>query len=121
MTQVGKVFEQEHPDVPVVLDKGRYLIVRLGEEHRRMDGIDAVCYQMRPLAPRETVLRTVAPPAHASEPWIDPLVGQVSRSSLERYLTRLTDLPTRHSLSAEFTRAAAWARDELERLGFATR
>ena len=29
VTQVGRVFQHEHPDVPVLVDKGRYLVVSL--------------------------------------------------------------------------------------------
>jgi len=120
VTQIGRVFEHAHPNVPVVLNKGRYLVVQLDEEHRQIDARDAACYQVRPLTPGETVFRTVAPPASAPDPSIQALVDEVSRNSLEGYLTQVASFPTRFSLSADFATAAAWAHDELEGLGFAT-
>lgn len=120
VTQIGRVFEQKHPDVPVVLDKGRYIVVQLDERQREIDAGDAVCYKVRPLTPGETVFSTVAPPARAPDPWIQALVDEVTRTSLESYLTRFTSFSTRFSLSPEFAAAAEWARDELERLGFST-
>lgn len=118
VTQVGRVFEQTYPDVPVVLDKGRYLVVQLDERHRQIDASEAACYKVRPFRPGETVFRTVSPPARAPDPSTQALVDQVSRGWLEGYLTRFADFPTRFSMSDEFAAAAAWARDELERLGF---
>lgn len=121
VTQVGRVFEHRHPGVPVVLDKGRYLIVRLdGDQARRVEA-DDVCYRVRPLAGGQTVFRTVAPVARASVPWVQTLVSEVSQRTLEDHLTRLAGFPTRHSLSEEFAEVASWAQEELGRLQFATR
>jgi hypothetical protein len=121
VSQVGRVFEQEHPDVPVILDKGRYLVVRLGEEDaREVAAEDAPCYRLRPLVQGETVFRTVEPPVAPAVPWIEELVAEVSQGTFEEYLTRLTGFPTRHSLSDEFAAAADWLRGELDGLGFAT-
>ena len=120
VTQVGRVFERKHPDVRLVLDKGRHLVVALGgEQARRIDRADDVCYRVRPLVAGETVFRTVVPPAGAPEPRTEAWVNEASRRTFEGYLTRLADFPTRHSLSADFETAAAWVRAELERLGFA--
>ncbi|MDQ4028326.1 MAG: M28 family metallopeptidase [Actinomycetota bacterium] len=120
VTQVGRVFERKHPDVRVVLDKGRHLVVALGgEQARRIERADDVCYRVRPLVTGETVFRTVVPPAGTPEAGTEALVNEVSQRSFEEYLTRLADFPTRHSLSADFETAAAWVRAELERLGFA--
>lgn len=122
VTQVGRVFEHRHPDVPVVLDKGRYLVVRLnGDQARRVETDDAVCYRVRPLSGGDTVFRTVAPAARAPVPWIQTLVDEVSQITLEDHLTQIAGFPTRHSLSEEFTEAASWAQGEFGRMGFATR
>ena len=119
VTQVGRVFERKHPDVRVLLDKGRHLVVAVGgEQAHRIDRADDVCYRVRPLVAGETVFRTVAPPAGPPAPGTEVLVGKVSQRSFEGYLTRLADFTTRHSLSADFEAAAGWVRGELERLGF---
>lgn len=119
VTQVGRVFERKHPEVRVVLDKGRHLVVQLGgEQARSIDRENDVCYRVRPLVAGETVFCTVVPPPGTPEPRDKALVGAVSRGTFEGYLTRLAAFPTRHSLSADFETAAAWAHAELERLGF---
>jgi hypothetical protein len=122
VSQVGRIFEQEHPEVPVVLDKGRFIVVRLDEERaRQIDVRSEACWRVRPLTAGETVFRTIEPPARAPAGWIQDLVDGISRATLEGYLTRLASFRTRHSLSDDFTTAATWARDELQGHGFGAR
>jgi hypothetical protein len=56
VTQVGRLFQHDHPDVPVVVDKGRFLVVDLGPDARSVtDGPHAGCYGVRPLPPDTVV------------------------------------------------------------------
>jgi hypothetical protein len=74
VTQVGRVFQREHRDVPVPLDKGRYLVVVMhAEQARRAQPRQEVCYGLRPCRPT-VVLRTVTPTARAPEAHVQDLV-----------------------------------------------
>src|SRR3712207_2645167 len=43
--QLGRLFQQEHPDARVIVDKGRFLVVALDPASaRRMPERDEVCY-----------------------------------------------------------------------------
>jgi Zn-dependent M28 family amino/carboxypeptidase len=122
VTQVGRLFQIDHPDVPVLVDKGRFLVVQLAEEQAaRMAGHEEVCYKIMPLEDGMVVFERVAPTGRAPEPWIQDLVDQVARPSFEAALIRLTSFPTRHSLSVHYGTAATWAQDELRRLGYSIR
>jgi Peptidase family M28 len=121
VTQVGRVFQREHRDVPVLLDKGRYLVVAMHpEQARRVQPRQEVCYGLRPLPADTIVFRTVTPAARAPEAHVQDLVEQASKNRYERHLTHLATLPTRHSLRPGFLEAAAWSRGQLEHLGYAT-
>src|SRR5262245_33491009 len=49
VVQKGRLFQQDHPQVPVLLDRGRYLVVDLGpEEVQKCDHGDRPCYSVRP-------------------------------------------------------------------------
>ncbi|MCG5212890.1 M28 family metallopeptidase [Streptosporangium sp. KLBMP 9127] len=119
VTQVGRVFQHEHPDVPVLVDKGRYLVVsiderRLGQIPPRAD----VCYRVEPLPAGAVAFRTVTPDVRAPIPEIQALVDQVSKDDYREFLTELVDFGTRHSLSAGFPAVASRARDRLQGFGY---
>lgn len=121
VVQKGRLFQQEHPEVPVLLDKGRFLVVDLEPElaHQCKQREDP-CYGLKPL--KETqVAFTVRPKLAArrtSVDWIEDLVGQVSRVSLEANLTKLVSWPTRYSTSTSYSEAAAWAQEQLNTMGY---
>lgn len=121
--QKGRLFQQEHPKVPVLLDKGRYLVVDLGAAAARTcDHGDRPCYAVRPLADFTTAFDTRARSADraAPLPWVQALVGRVVRAPYEADLTHLVGFGTRHSTSPQYVAAAKWARDQFKALGFAT-
>ena len=123
VVQKGRLFQQEHPTVPVLLDKGRYLVVDLTEAAARMcDHGDRPCYSVRPLAAFTTAFDTRAAAADraAPLPWVKALVDQIQRASYEADLTHLVGFGTRHSTSTQYVAAANWARDQFQALGFAT-
>jgi Zn-dependent M28 family amino/carboxypeptidase len=117
VVQNGRQFQERHPAVPVLVDKGRYLLVDVAAA----PGIasDPACFGVFPVAPGSTVFRTVAPPAAPAQvPWIRALVDRVAPEAYAADLRQLTSYPTRHSTSASFAEAAAWAAAELGARGF---
>lgn len=120
--QLGRLFQQEHPEVPVIADKGRFLVVALDRQTaRRLPERDEVCYGVFPLPAETVIFRTVAPSARAPEAWVQELVDAVSATTYEATIRRLAELPTRHSLSADFVTAANSAGEELGALGYSAR
>jgi FMN phosphatase YigB (HAD superfamily) len=124
VTQIGRLFQEDHPDVRVLVDKGRYLVVDVDAAAVPLaDGPHASSYAVRPL-PADTVVfdqraagpgRITAPVKEASVP-----ADAVSRAAFEDDVGRLGRLRTRHSRSAEFLDALDWAAGRLADLGYAT-
>jgi len=120
VVQNGRTFQQEHPDVPVLADKGRYLVVDLDSAAARtMTGPERVCYAVLPL-PLDTAVLADAPdqePAEA-QPWVQDLVDRVSAGRFRMDLDKLVAYGTRYSTSSAYLAAATAARDELVGLGY---
>jgi hypothetical protein len=114
VVQIGRRFETEHPEVPVVLSKGRYLIVDLDPEHARaLSGPG--CYALRPLIAGETIFEVRRPHSAARvtrDPAVETVLTRISRPRLEARLQRLAAFPTRYSTSDSFMDALAWVRAE---------
>jgi hypothetical protein len=123
VTQVGAVFERTHPEVPIVLDKGRYLVVALEPTRAAELGRAAHDFAIHPLEGGSVVFETrprgVARRAPSAA--VQALVGRLDRAELETVLSELVSLPTRHSTSTHFRSAARSARARLESLGYGTR
>jgi Peptidase family M28 len=116
VTQVGAAFQREHPEVDVLVDRGRHLVVDASavppvpEYH--------VDWKVEPL-PAETAVVTRQPPVPVeAEPGIGEVVESLSSSSYEQDVTQLASLATRHSLSAGFDEAAAYCVGRLETAGY---
>ncbi|MFI0417213.1 M28 family metallopeptidase [Spongiactinospora sp. 9N601] len=122
VTQVGRVFQHEHPDVPVLVDKGRYLIIAASDALLpRIAPRAEVCFRVEPLPAEGVVFRTLPRAERAPVPHIEALTGQVSGERYLEVLGELVAFGTRHSLSTGFGAAAALARDRLEELGYIAR
>lgn len=123
VTQNGRQFQQEHPHVPVVVDRGRYLVVDLDPRDARQPAREHVpCYRIQGL-PEDTVVFSQVTPALARRPAAvaeAERIEAVSRIAFEADLRKLAGFRTRHSTSAEFLSAAEWAESELRGLGYAT-
>ncbi|MFG1994070.1 M28 family metallopeptidase [Actinoplanes sp. NPDC048988] len=117
VTQVGRAFQDAHPDVPVILDHGRHLVVEGGEALR---GKDDTCWRVEPLPPGPVVVdrpeRRVGPVSAA----VTKVLEGVTRPPYESDLTWISQLETRHSLSEGFRQAADRAEMALTTLGYAT-
>ena len=124
VTQIGNIFQQKHPDVLVILNKGRYLAVELDPKRaRRLAAADPTCYSVQPIGATRVVFDIRAPSAKraAAPDWVGALVSRVSRARVEANLQHLVSYPSRHSASGYFSDAAAWAADQLRLLGYETR
>ncbi|MGK5169309.1 M20/M25/M40 family metallo-hydrolase [Geodermatophilus sp. CPCC 205761] len=122
VTQNGRLFQTEHPDVPVLVDTGRNLVVDLEPAAaERLGTGDGVCWSMRPL-PGGSVVVAAAPvldraPEERDE--VRCLVDRLSRDGLTADLETLVGHPTRHSASDDFDTAASRAADQLQTAGYA--
>jgi Peptidase family M28 len=124
ITQIGRLFQEEHPEVPVIVDKGRYLVVAVepGASElldRPEDGhyavrplpTDAVVFDQRPAGARSGVAPAVDDGGRTEDP---------SRATFEGDLLTLAGFGTRHSTSAGMRAAVDWARTELSAHGYTT-
>jgi hypothetical protein len=122
VVQHGRLFQQQHPDIPVLHDRGRFLLVQIDPARaRRLQSERETCYGVMPLQPNQIIfdererLATRAP-----DPAITALTGSVTRSSVEANVQKLASFGTRHATSAGFEAAARFAREQLESMGYAT-
>jgi hypothetical protein len=123
VTQTARLFQKDHPDVRVVVDKGRYLVVEFDPAVHSPDGPHASCYRVGPLPAGAVVFDQraagagqSAPPA--AEAGIDAV--DLSQAAFEDDVGKLAGLRTRHSRSTEFLGALDWAEGRLNELGYAT-
>jgi hypothetical protein len=126
VVQKGRLFQQEHPEVPVLIDKGRFLVVDLNLDLVKLDSYqkgDEPCYGIKPLEENMVVFREQPKAAFRKTPQVEiqDLVTQLSRSSLEANLTQLVSWSTRYSTSSFYRLAADWSKEQLETLGYDTR
>ena len=129
VTQVGAAFQQAHPEVAVVLDRGRHLVVDTTTppslpEHRahpaHEDG-EHRCWRVQPLPAGAVVVDRPRVPARRAAAGVLELLGRLSAASFDADVRTLAALPTRHSLSPHHAGAAAWAGARLAASGFAVR
>jgi hypothetical protein len=123
VVQNGRLFQQEYPDVPVILDRGRILLVALEPERvYQLEDKGRTCYGLSPLAPDHMVfaVRDRSAARAVRVDWIADLVNAVSRASLEATLTHVVSFPTRYSTSVDYTHVGSWAHDQLELLNYTT-
>lgn len=117
VTQVGRAFQDEHPGVRVLVDHGRHLVVDTATAGAA--GACTTCWRIEPLPAAAIVVARPALGAGRADPGVAALVGLLDPSACEADLRTLVGFGTRHSLSAGFTAAAAWAAARLAGLGCA--
>jgi len=122
VVQHGRSFQQQHPDVPVLHDRGRFLLVQIDPaDARRLQSERETCYGVMPLQPDQVVFdERERAAARAPDPAIAALAARVTRSSVESNVKKLASLGTRYATSAGFEAAAKFARDQFESIGYAT-
>lgn len=124
VVQNGRLFQQLHPDVPVILDRGRFLLVELDPNRvSQLEGKNATCYGVLSLKDNQVVFDVREPTAARATAvvWVQSLVNNVSCASFEANLTHLVSFPTRHSTSSHYADAVAWARKQLKAMNYKTR
>jgi hypothetical protein len=76
VVQNGRLFQQEHPEVPVIVDRGRFLLVELDPDRaRRLGRKSLTCYGVLPLRKNKVVfdVQERAGPSQAKS--LDPEAG----------------------------------------------
>ena len=123
VVQKGRLFQQVFPEVSVIADYGRFLLVSMPPAQARKAGTPSnPCFAVSPVKGNTIVFESRRAAARAaSVPWIQNLVDGLDQSSYEAKLTHLVSFPTRHSTSTHYASAATWARDELANLGYDAR
>lgn len=132
--QKGRLFQREHPDVTVLVDKGRFLLVDLDPKRARKIGKnDVPCFAVRPVdalqAKRahgrhrvvfDEIGRAAATAATTPDPTIQALVNGLSRQTYETTLARLVAFGTRHSITPQYASACDFVDQQLTALGYST-
>lgn len=123
VVQHGRLFQQEHPDVRVLVDNGRYLVIEA--DPAAMDFAEVTadhfpCYSVREIPWGTTVFDVREAVARQPDPAVQKCVDALSADQFELDLRRLVDFGTRHSTSPEFGQAVTWAADQLEAAGYRT-
>ena len=123
VSQKGRLFQREHPEARVLLDKGRFLVVHLAPGQReRISTPDEPCYTIGPLPRNDFVFETpTRAAARAPVPAVQAFVDRVAQEHFRADLERLATFHTRHSFSTLYREAATLARSRFEELGFAAR
>jgi hypothetical protein len=123
VVQKGSLFRRAHPDVHVVIDKGRHVLVALDPRHAGRIAEHRSRFSLRPVRPNDVIFEIAARPN--SSPATDSRVGRVvdalSRRRYADTLAEITSYPARHSLSSHFHDAARRARDRLQMMGYEAR
>lgn len=121
--QKGKLFQEDNPDVPVLYERGRYLVVRLsGEAFKGIAERRELCYEVLPLQANTVVFEERLRPAvrAAADPWTKEFVDRIDRDEFLKTLTHLAHYHTRHSISDDYQSAAQWCLGKLTALGYET-
>src|SRR5687767_996110 len=106
VVQVGRQFQERHPEIPVLVDRGRYLVVQVPPGFR--PDPDPAAFGVFPAPADGVALHSVAPARRAPDPTVQALVDRVDPAALTADVRHLAAYPTRHSTSTHFADAAAW-------------
>lgn len=112
--QIGRSFQDTFPEVRIIIDKGRYLVVDLlPEELSNLDERKSEWWTVRPLPLDSVIMDIIKPEAQAVNRGVQSNVDAISQSTYSSYLASLVNFLTRHSLSSRYSSVAAWAVDQL--------
>ncbi|TDD13405.1 Zn-dependent exopeptidase M28 [Kribbella turkmenica] len=115
VTQVGRSFQDDFPDVVPLLDHGRHLVISAADKPRRRSNNH---WRVEPLRAGTTVVDVPSAAAARVDPAVASLVGELSPTSYQDDLTWFASLPTRHSLSPSFTTALDFTAARMVALGY---
>jgi hypothetical protein len=120
VTQEGSSFQQAHPEVPVLFDRGRHIVVWLDQRQANEISGHKARFSIRPVERNAVVFDTLMRPTTPLrvDPQIKSITDSVSPSDFSAVLGELVAHPTRHSLTSHFTNAAQQCRDRLQSFGY---
>jgi hypothetical protein len=120
VTQVGRSFQQAHPDVPVLFDRGRHIVVSLDRRQAGDISDHKARFSIRPVERNAAVFDTLTRPITPLrvDPRIKNITDSISSSDFSAMLEKLVHHPTRYSLSSHFTEAAQQCIDQLESFNY---
>jgi hypothetical protein len=124
VVQHGRLFQQHQPEVKVLLDKGRFLVVDLDPAVAREVALgQETCFGIQPLPRNAVVVETRQSSGLRSEPRdsIQALVTAVAQPSYQSDLETLASRHTRLSTSDDFAELAQWVEEQFAGFGFETR
>ena len=117
--QIGRAFQDTFPEARIVIDKGRYLVVDLlPEEVSRFAESKDDWWTVRPFPVDSVIMDIIKPEARMAVPEMQAYVNAISQSTYSSYLDSLVNFRTRHSLTSQFTSAAAWVVNQLQSFGY---
>jgi len=120
VVQNGRTFQQEYPEVPVLADKGRYLVVDIDPATARASiHPEQACFAVVPLPLDTTVFSRATPVPVAPAPWVRDLADRVTAGRFRVDLDKLVAYGTRYSTSSAYRAAATAVGDELAAQGYA--
>lgn len=118
--QKGRTFQDEHPDVPVLLDKGRFLVVDLPAD--RAQGLAPnTRYRILPMPTSGSIVADVEDDGRPPNPRVVDILEGLARTVFDGALHTLTTGRSRLSTSPDFASAAPWCRSQLTALGYRAR
>ncbi|KAA1052473.1 M28 family metallopeptidase [Azospirillum argentinense] len=121
VVQKGRLFERAYPEVTVLRNRGRYLLVELSPNHPALVERHAEpCYAAFPVEPGTEVFRDlgrIARPAQRS-PAVASVLERLSVVAFRATLEELVAQRTRFSTSEAYRQAAELSRRRLEDLGY---
>jgi hypothetical protein len=128
VNQKGRLFQREHPEAKVLLDKGRFLLVDLDPGAAAAMAKDVrPCFSLRAVAELDdtgagghVIFSARADAARTADPVIQAMVNRLSRATYEADLRWLAGLPTRLSSSAHYRTACDLMDQKLAALGYTT-
>jgi hypothetical protein len=124
VVQQGRLFQKQFPSVPVLLDKGRFLVVDLPAEVEALAAAShSPRFAFRPLPQNAPVFEARGKRATAREaaPSVQAFVDRVDEDRCRARVEELARFHTRHSFSDHYRTAAAWTRGVLSGLDFVVR
>ncbi|MEO1161507.1 MAG: M28 family peptidase, partial [Pseudomonadota bacterium] len=124
VTQKGRVFQNENPDIEVVLDRGRYLLVSIpSDKSGLITEYQQPCYSVEAVDAGRVVYerldRPVTPESVPAE--TQQQLDRLKRHTFDSTMVTLTDIHSRFSTSDGYDQAGASCRGLLEGFGYETR
>lgn len=121
VVQKGRLFQKAYPKVPVLGDRGRYLIVALEPDHPALRApADEPCFAVYPVEPGDTVFEEVnaQPMRLARDPDVAAVLERLSQRTFRASIEELAALHTRLSPTDFFRQATALCRGRLVACGY---